>query len=376
MAFLIVGTGFVADLYMRSLKTFGEEGKVAMAYDLDKNRLEQFCTYWDVPKAESLDQLLSSFEGAVILNLTNPKAHYEVTKQALQQGRHVFSEKPLALTMKEAQELYNLAAANQVYFASAPSSVLGTSARTLCKAVQDGMIGTPRLVYAELDDNFISDSPFQKWKSESGAPWPYKDEFQVGCTFEHAGYYLTWLIAMFGQVLSVSAFSSNLVLSEKFPEIPNQGPDYSCASLLFKSGIVARLTCSVIANHNHRIQVIGDRGVLSVNEAWNNQAKVYLQKRFILRRRLINSPFKTRLRPYSDDGMSKVKRWGAASMNFALGPIEMLRSIKASRACTLSAAFALHLNEVTLAVHTAGKNSVTQHMTTCCESLFQTEALH
>jgi predicted dehydrogenase len=369
MSILVVGTGFVADLYMRSLATFGVEASVLMAYDRDPARLSKFCEYWKVSKAESLEALLANAQGLLVLNLTNPKSHFDVSMAALKAGKHVYSEKPLALSMEHAKELHDFAKSKGLCLASAPCSILSEAAQTLWKAVRDGVIGKPRLVYAELDDNFIASSPFRKWMSETGAPWPFEDEFQVGCTFEHAGYYLTWLIAIFGSVKSVTAFSTNVVIKEKFPTIDGVAPDYSCASLLFESGVVARLTCSVVANHDHQIQIVGDEGVLKVDECWDNRAKVYFQKRYTIRRRLLNSPFKVRVRPSLKVNQPSVGRWGAASMNFALGPIEMLRAIREGRPSRMSSEFALHLNEVTLAIHEAGVDSSTKMMTTTCPAI-------
>src|SRR5262249_42629546 len=106
----IVGTGFVADLYMRSLKTFPDL-KVIAAFDTDRFRLEGFCGYWSVPAAASLDDLLQDHPEAIdlVLNLTNPGSHFAVSKQCLEAGRSVYSEKPLATDMTQAFELHALA---------------------------------------------------------------------------------------------------------------------------------------------------------------------------------------------------------------------------------------------------------------------------
>ncbi|MEO1135735.1 MAG: Gfo/Idh/MocA family oxidoreductase, partial [Pseudomonadota bacterium] len=167
--------------------------KVAGAFDIDAARLKTFCEYWNVEATDSLAGLLA--HDALVLNLTNPRAHYEVSKAALDAGRHVYSEKPLAVSMPDAHALAKLARDNNLMLASAPCNWLSQSAQTVWKAISKGEIGTPRLVYAELDDDFIPQAPYEKWLSESGAPWPAKDEFETGCTLEHAGYYLTWLMA-------------------------------------------------------------------------------------------------------------------------------------------------------------------------------------
>jgi hypothetical protein len=75
--------------------------------------------------------------------------------------------------------------------------VLSETAQTIWKLLREQAIGTPRLVYAELDDGNVAAMDYPTWISASGAPWPARDEFEVGCTLEHAGYHLTWLTAFF-----------------------------------------------------------------------------------------------------------------------------------------------------------------------------------
>jgi len=357
---VFIGTGFVADLYMRSLATFPGV-KVVGAYDIDSARLKAFCDYWKIPAAQSLDAILS-FDASLVLNLTNPSAHFEVSRAALEAGRHVYSEKPLATEMADAQKLHGLASANGLMLASAPCSWLGEAAQTIWASVCNGAIGTPRLVYAELDDDFISKAPYEKWRSESGAPWPARDEFETGCTLEHAGYYLTWLMAVFGPVEKVVAASMEL-LPDKLPGASAMAPDFSTATLFFHGGMVARLTCSIIAPHDHRMRIIGDDGVIEIDESWNNNADIRVRKRHVIRRKLFNSPFAKRVK-IAGKTHPKVGRWGAASMNFALGPAEMLSALKANRASLLNADFALHLNEVTLAIQNANDHTGVQPMAT------------
>lgn len=358
----IIGCGFVADLYMRS---FAEHPDVLVqhVHDLDAARLDAFCTHWGLTGHHSSDAFFAVIPaGSLILNLTNPNAHFDVSMACLNAGHPVYSEKPLATEMTQAQALYDAAHEKGLMLASAPCSLLGEAAQMLGKAVRDDVAGKIRLIYAELDDGYISQAPYQEWVSESGAPWPSGDEFRVGCTLEHAGYYLGWLIGHFGSVRRVVAASA-----EVLPEKGSEGtPDVSIATLFFETGLVARLTCSIIAPHNHQIQVIGDKGVLKVARAWDNGAPVKFHRRFRLRRRLLEHPLGRRLRP-STQTHPKVGRWGAASMNFALGPVEMLDAIAEGRDCRLSADLALHVNEVTLAIQNAGDASGSVEMTTRCD---------
>ena len=362
-AVTLIGCGFVADLYMRSLKSFPQV-RVLGAFDRDPARLQAFCAHWGVAALAGLDALFAvQPRDGVILNLTNPDQHFTVNRTCLEAGFHVYSEKPLAMAMPDAIALHALAGSKRLLLASAPCSVLGQAAQTLGHAVRSGVAGPPRLIYAELDDGFIPQAPVDKWVSESGAKWPYADEFRVGCTLEHAGYYLSWLIGMFGTVRTVVAASAHVIPDKR--GVADTAPDFSVATLFFDAGPVARLTCSIVAPHDHRIRVVGDLGVLEVGKAWDNAAKVTFRRRIAVRRRLLESPMARRIRlPGPTHPM--VGRWGAASMNFALGPVEMLAAIAERRPCRLSADFALHLNEVTLAIQNAGEAAGAQAMQTRC----------
>ncbi|WP_204112510.1 Gfo/Idh/MocA family protein [Shimia biformata] len=358
----IIGCGFVADLYMASLKTFPDVA-VACAFDRDPVRMAAFCAHWGIAPAADINDLLARTDG-IVLNLTNPASHYGVNKACLEAGRHVYCEKPLAMEFAQAQELAALAREKGVMLSSAPCSLLGEAAQMFAKAVRDGVAGDIRLVYVELDDGFIPQAPYQSWTSESGAPWPAGDEFAVGCTLEHAGYYLGWMIGTFGSVRRVVAASAEVLPMKEVTGTP----DVSVATLFFESGLVARLTCSIVAPHDHRIRAIGDKGVISVNAAWDNGAKVKFRHRLRLRRRLLESPIAQRIKP-GGATHPKVKRRGAASMNFALGPVEMLDAMAENRPCRLSVDLGLHMTEVTLAIQNAGDKGRAQDMSTRCDPI-------
>ena len=359
----IIGCGFVADLYMRSLQAM-EGITVAGVFDKDAARLKTFCAHWNVPAVDTLDTLLDRHpRDGLVLNLTNPSAHFEINSLCLAAGCHTYSEKPLAMTLDDAKTLHAQAKASGLMLASAPCSVLGEAAQTLGHALRHNIAGPPRVIYAELDDGFVPQAAYKKWLSETGAPWPFEDEFRVGCTLEHAGYYLGWLISWFGSVRTVVAASA-----EAIPNKEGQGPfapDVSVATLFFDAGPITRLTCSIVAPHDHQIRIVGDKGVLSCKAAWDNSAKVTFAKRMTVRRRLMESPFPRSVK-LPQPTHPKVKRWGAAAMNFMLGPAEMLDALRSGRPSRLSNDFALHMTEVTLAIQNAGEMSGAQKMTTRC----------
>ena len=102
---------------------------------------------------------------------------------------------------------------------------------------RDGRIGTPRLVYAEMEDGPVFRDKWATWRSQSGARWPGLHEFEIGCTLEHAGYALSWLVSLFGAVESLTAFSA-ITFPDKGPgtEAIVMAPDFSVGCLQFRSG--------------------------------------------------------------------------------------------------------------------------------------------
>jgi predicted dehydrogenase len=351
MRIAIVGCGFVADLYAGSLVLHPRLELVGVA-DRDAKRSEHFGRYHSVHVYPSLNDLLSDERVETVLNLTSPESHYAVTRAALEAGKHVYSEKPLAMNLAEARELCELAKRHRLRLSAAPCSVLSESAQTMWQALRKNKVGTVRLVYAELDDSMLHKMPYDTWRRPSGIPWPYRSEFEVGCTLEHAGYTVTWLTAFFGSARSVTAFSSCQVPDKRPGEAIRSAPDFSVACIRFDSGVVARLTCSVIAPRDHSIRVIGDGGILSVRDSWFYAAPVYLRRWLTIRRRTLLSPIARCLPPLRSPYRSP-KRRGAAQMDYLLGVQELCDAIQQGRPSRLSEDFCLHTNEVVLAIHNA-----------------------
>jgi predicted dehydrogenase len=253
MRFAIVGCGYVADFYIDTLPAHPELELLGV-FDRDPARAERFARFHGLHRYGSLEELLADRRVELVANLTNPSSHFTVSRAALEAGKHVYSEKPLATLLPEAEELVELAERRGLLIGSAPCSVLGETAQTIWRALRMDRIGTPRLVYAEIDDGPIPFVNYQDWVSESGAPWPAKDEFEVGCTLEHAGYYLTWLTAFFGPARSITSFA-HVLMEDKGIPLDRSTPDLAVGCVEFASGVVARLTCSIYAPHDHRLRI-------------------------------------------------------------------------------------------------------------------------
>lgn len=409
MRIAIVGCGYVADHYMQTLGRHPGLDLAGVA-DREISRARALQAHYGARVYDSTEALLADPGVEIVVNLTDPHSHYEVTKAALRAGKHVYSEKPLAMVLSEARELVELASQRGLLLSGAPCSVLSETAQTLWKAVRDGAVGHVRLVYAELDDNPIYLMRPEGWANERGVPWPYRNEYEVGCTMEHAGYYLTWLAAIFGPAESVTAFSSCVAPDKtELPLDPPDTPDFSVACILFRSGVVARLTCSIVAPYDHRIRIIGNEGVLGADECWQYGAPVRLERfsqlslnarksRSVRTSGLLQSVLgvggrKAALvaRPGSELGarirevlsgkrsplgaaLKAVSRRELVSMDFFRGVAEMADSLREGRRCLLPADFVLHVNEIALAIQGAGPRGGACQMTTCFEPLSPRES--
>lgn len=368
MKIAIVGCGFVADYY---LKTLSGHPNLELVGVTDKNleRANHFSKFHGVQAYDSLEEVLEKTAPTLVLNLTNPRSHYAVSKTCLEAGKHVYSEKPLAMNMTEARELVALAESKALQISSAPCSLLGETAQTLWKALRENVVGQVRLVYAEMDDGLVHKMPYQQWISESGTPWPYKDEFEVGCTLEHAGYYVTWLTAFFGPAESVTAFSSCLVLDKETDvELsPADTADFSVACIKFASGVVARLTCSIVGPHDHSLRIIGDKGILGIQDCWYYGDPVYVRRMMRIRRKVFMSPIKQKYPLVRKPTGFKYK--GSQQMDFSRGVAEMADAISENRPSRISTQFSLHNNELVLAIQEALETSSTYKMTTTFEPI-------
>jgi len=352
MRIAIVGCGYVADYYLKTLQIHPELELLGVM-DRDRDRTSRFAAFHSLSSYESLPQLLDDARVDTVVNLTNPKSHFAVSRACLEAGKHVYSEKPLAMKFSEAEDLVDLAERKGLHISSAPCSILNEAGQTVWKALREQLVGSVRLVYAEMDDGLVHRKPYKKWLSESGIPWPYRDEFEVGCTLEHAGYATTWLTAFFGPAKSVTAFSSCLI-PDKLGDVPVEAdtPDFSVACIQFRSNVVARLTCSIVAPHDHSMKFFGDEGVLYLNDSWNDRASVYLKKLMTVRRKMFLSPWRMKY-PLVGKSNPRVRYRGSQQRDFCRGISDLAAAIEEQRPPRLSARYCLHNNELVLAIQSA-----------------------
>jgi predicted dehydrogenase len=394
----VIGCGYVFDHYMA---TWGRHPGLILkgVADIDAARRDTVARAYGLHAYASNEALLADPEITIVANFTSIESHYEVTRAALLADKHVYSEKPLVPDFEQARELFALAEARGLRLSCAPSNAMSDTTQTMWKAVRDGAVGEVRIVYAEFDDNVIYKMYPETWRSRTGTPWPYLHEYEQGCTYEHVGYHLTWLCAIFGPVESVTAFSKQ-TLPDKTdkPLNPPDTPDFSVACLNFRSGVVARVTCSIGVPYDHRMRIVGNEGVLTADTYRHYQCPVYLERfnqltlnarkavsvrtNSLLQRifgiggrrlKLLRSPppgaggvdTLPKVRWWSPgDQLKAFRRRELGQQDKTIGIAELADALRTGRSSFPSHAFTLHLTELTIAIQGAGTSAAAYRLQT------------
>ncbi len=342
----MLGCGYVANMYRLTMPAH-RELELAGVYDHETSRAQSMAELTGAACYSSFEALLEDESAQIVLNLTSPRAHYETTRALLDAGKHVYTEKPIAMDLDAATDLVERAEARNLMLVSAPCTLLNPVAQTVWRSLRDGAIGPVRLVYAEMDDGMVPRAPTAKWINEAGVAWPALDEFETGCTIEHAGYVLSWLCAFFGPIIRLDAFSETLT-TDKIPDVAlRAAPDFSVSCMKFADGVVVRMTNGLYAEHDHRLVFHGDDGALMVEDPRSDRSPIRLRRYRTLRRRRYLD--KGRPVPLLG-GKERIARYrGSQTRDFCRMIAAMSRALDGPRPAHLNARFSLHVAEATLA---------------------------
>jgi predicted dehydrogenase len=261
----IIGCGNISWAYLklsRLFKTIEVRAVADINMDAAKARAAEFGV-----RAETVKALLAAKDIDIIVNLTVPATHFKVSKQILEAGKHVYSEKPLTLSYDDALALQKLANKHQLRVGAAPDTFLGASHQLARKAVDDGMIG--KVVSGTA--HFMGPG-MEMWH-------PNPDFFFKpggGPVLDMGPYYITNLINLLGPVKRVSAMLNTgrkeRVINSQ-PNNPRNGevlkvttPTTYHALLEFVSGacITVALSWDVWAHRHPNMELYGQTGAIFV----------------------------------------------------------------------------------------------------------------
>ncbi|CAN5904497.1 Gfo/Idh/MocA family oxidoreductase [soil metagenome] len=272
----IIGCGTISGAYFAATKKFPVLELRACA-DLDSAAAQKAAQAWNV-EAESVDALLARDDVDIVLNLTIPQAHAEVTLAALAAGKHVHLEKPLALHTEEGRRVLTAADTADLRVSCAPDTFLGAGQQTCRRLVDDGALG--RVVAGTA---FMMNPGHESWHPNPGFYYLKGG----GPVFDMGPYYLTSLVNLLGPVRRVSAsaamsYETRTATSEarRGETFPVEVPTHVSGSLEFHSGAIITLVMSFDVHHhtNHPIELHVEHGTLQVPDPNTFGGPVRLRK--------------------------------------------------------------------------------------------------
>lgn len=238
----LIGCGNISNAYFKGLKPFPHLASITACSDIDVDRAKAKAAEHGVKKGYSVKELLADPDVDLVINLTIPAAHAEVNREALNAGKHAYTEKPFSLTYADGLKTLELAKAKNLRVGGAPDTVLGQGIQTCRRLIDQGAIGKPVAATA----NMMGHGP------EGWHPSPaFFYQVGGGPLFDMGPYYITSLITMLGPFKSVSAlarisFAERTIGSKPLfgTKVKVEIPTHLCAAVEFHKGAIGTMTMS------------------------------------------------------------------------------------------------------------------------------------
>ncbi|MFJ7289383.1 Gfo/Idh/MocA family protein [Curtobacterium sp. NPDC098951] len=211
-----IGAGMISEQYLSNLTRFPDVEVVRIG-DIDTERAAASAAKWGVAASGTGDEVLADPDVEIVINLTLPATHVEVSTAALRAGKHVWSEKPIGVDRESAAGLVALAESLGLRLGIAPDTVLGTGWQTAKRAIEAGAIGTPLTAVTSFQwqgpDVFHPNASFLYAKG-------------AGPLFDMGPYYFTALVHLLGPIASVVATGSRSRDTRQLVVGPNAGQEF------------------------------------------------------------------------------------------------------------------------------------------------------
>ncbi len=274
----LIGCGHIAETYFRAHKYFNNF-RIIKCADINHLAAKKCASTYKI-KALSVKNLLKDKEIEIILNLTVPKAHFEVSKKALLNNKHVYTEKPMAINLKDGKELLKISKRKRLYIGNAPDTFLGGGNQKSKEILEKNFIGKINL------GNIIFAYPGVQSYHPNPEPWFAKKE--GGPVIDMGPYYLTALVNLLGPAKQVwGSFMWNKkkriigIGPRKGKSIKVLCPTTYLGTIFFNSGAMIRFTLSfdVIAHHRNHIELYCSKGSMLVPDPNMFGGSVYTCKK-------------------------------------------------------------------------------------------------
>ena len=337
----LIGCGHISETYFRAEKYFNNI-KIVKCADINLINAKK-CAQINKIKATTVKKLLEDKEIEIILNLTIPKAHYQVAKQALTNGKHVYSEKPLAINFKDGQELLKLSKKKKLYIGNAPDTFLGGGIQKSKELIDKKMIGKINL------GNAIFAFPGVQSYHPNPEPWFAKK--------------------VTGSIVNGVKRRTIGIGPRKNKKFKVECPTTYLSTITFQNGTVIRLTLSfdVIAHQRNHIELYGDKGSMIVPDPNMFGGSVFVCKNL----GDTWSEYKTNKMPLGKINIrsqSSRANESATNANYrGAGLAEMAYSIENKKVNKCNGELSLHVLDIIQSTMKACKTGIVQSIKTTCK---------
>ncbi len=249
----VIGCGSISHIYIKNLTSRFSIIDLVGCSDLIPERSKARAEEFNIRQMTN-DEILNDPEIEIVMNLTFPQAHFDVTRAALAAGKHVCVEKMMTGTLAEASELIDLAREKGLYLCTAPDTFLGGGWQTCRKYVDDGFIGQPVSFNAVCTISYQPNTPHFDVDPDH---FFFPLHPAGGVPFDLGGYYIHNLINLFGSVKRVSGFGGTLNPERPFtnPHHPRYGEVFKvetttsiAGTLEFENGVFGTILFSSDSN--------------------------------------------------------------------------------------------------------------------------------
>ncbi|MCI1018107.1 Gfo/Idh/MocA family oxidoreductase [Microbacterium sp. C5A9] len=343
----IIGVGVISDTYLENLSSFPDV-EVLIVGDLLVDRAQAQAEKYGVPAFGSAADVLAHPGVDLVVNLTIPAVHIEVSRAAIAAGKHVWTEKPLGLDRVGAAELLREAADAGLRVGSAPDTLLGPGFQAARRAIDDGVIGRP----------LFAQTVFQTQGPDLWHPSPaFLFAEGAGPLLDMGPYYFSALVSLLGPVDRVSAVGSKAREERQIHAGPNAGTTFpvevpSTIQIVtaFEAGAQAQslLSFDSALERHGIVEIHGTEGTIVIPDPNTFAGRIaYVKPLGVIR-----------------DGMSFTQEWieiehEDTEVGRGLGALDMVRAIAEGRPHVASGELGFHVLDVLLSAQEAAATGTT-----------------
>lgn len=341
----LIGTGRISDIYIQNCSKF-DELEIVSCGSLDAEESKKKAQVYGIPTVQSPVEILADPNVDCILNLTIPASHAAVTLQALEAGKHVYSEKPIATDILDCRRILNLARSKNLKVGNAPDTFFGGRWQTVRKLLDQQVIGKPTGVMAFAGTHGVErHHPNPDFYYQTGG----------GPLLDLGPYYLTAMVFLLGPILKVSGMARK-TFDQRMIENGNRYGEkidvevdtHSLSMLEFQNGSIGSMTLSfdIWDSETPRFEIYGEDGTICIPDPDPVHGANIFQGPVLYRTRS-ESRWEFQPRPKDrGDWLVAENTHGFNQDSRGVGLLDLYYAVRDDRTVRASAELAAHVSEV------------------------------